>query len=106
MLKLSSLHPLQEQYNIKNGFDDFLREYSKNAGNEIKDGYLDNNYCHWDGVWEQFYDDIIDRIVKEEEQEEAGAPPPAPSPPATKRTYKCSVCGITGHNKTTCPQKK
>ena len=106
MLKLSSLHPLQEQYNINNGFDDFLQEYSKHPGKKIKDGYLEEGGS-WDYVWEQFWEyDIIDRIVAmEEEQQEAGAPP-APSPPAAKRTYKCSVCGITGHNKRTCPQKK
>ena len=106
MLKLSLLHPLQDQYNRQNGFDDFVQEYAKHPGNEIKDGWIDDNYYNWDCVWEQFREyDIIDRIVKEKEQQEAGAPP-APSPPAAKKTYKCSVCGITGHNKTTCPQKK
>ena len=66
---------------------------SENNWKWINLGYIDSDF-------------LDDSTSEKEEEEEAGAPP-TPSPlPATKRTYKCSVCGITGHNKTTCPQKK
>ena len=79
---------------------------------------MENGWICDPNSWSDYYNPDSDVEAEKEEEEEteeesevadeeeAGAPAPAPSPPAAKRTYKCSVCGITGHNKTTCPQKK
>jgi len=108
-------------------FEDFIYEMGDSDTEPILDGLTEEQYAKkhnitFDEDFETWWSECVGETQSSdtwewvdmcrdddndaEKEQEAGAPAPAPSPPAAKRTYKCSVCGITGHNKTTCPQKK